>query len=482
MELGGVDGGVTSSERFVCGSTCRRAARPVQTNRRGQLPPCGRDRHTHLEHRRGGVAVGARPGPVRRGRGRGSRSSRVGTEPALATGTGCTAASAGWPTGWPRSGQARPWTAREEAALAASIGERLRAVSPTQHRRRPSSTGWPARRARWSLLGRAGLGRRASTGCWRSRRRTAGRSMQRRRPLGDRRRSLARRRCTAATRGGCASRRRARRRTPPTLLLAEAEETPAGLNWLFVPRRLVPPDKLDQGRPVEMPNWSHGLAGIAAALARRRCSPSPAPTSSRRPGEEPSTSSRWPTRRPWRTVASPYLAGSRTRPRHGRVHLELVPRPWLATSRSSTPSRRQESARLRASRRQPGSRAACTRRTPRASPSAATRASGTTTAAAAALPEWPLRSLPHDRSFALALADDLVERAYVEGDRVYWRFSEHRNDEPLLGPALGGCRVPRASRGSCSRSHASFPPPSRAAAGGRPSPSARRCRPPRCGR
>ena len=51
-------------------------------------------------------------------------------------------------------------------------------------------------------------------------------------------------------------------------LLDEAEETPAGLNWLFVPRRLVPPDKLDDGRPVEMPNWSHGLAGIAAALAR----------------------------------------------------------------------------------------------------------------------------------------------------------------------------------------------------------------------
>ena len=30
----------------------------------------------------------------------------------------------------------------------------------------------------------------------------------------------------------------------------------------------MPPDKLDDGRPVEMPNWSHGLAGIAGALAR----------------------------------------------------------------------------------------------------------------------------------------------------------------------------------------------------------------------
>jgi hypothetical protein len=45
--------------------------------------------------------------------------------------------------------------------------------------------------------------------------------------------------------------------------------------------------------------------------------------------------------------------------------------------------------------------------------------------------------LPHDRDFALALADDLVARAYVEGDRSYWRFVEHRNDEPLLPPGVG---------------------------------------------
>ena len=36
--------------------------------------------------------------------------------------------------------------------------------------------------------------------------------------------------------------------------------------------------------------------------------------------------------------------------------------------------------------------------------------------------------LPHDPAFAVALADDLVDRAYVEGDRAYWRFTEHRND------------------------------------------------------
>ena len=35
------------------------------------------------------------------------------------------------------------------------------------------------------------------------------------------------------------------------------------------------------------------------------------------------------------------------------------------------------------------------------------------------------------------LADDLVDRAYVEGDRAYWRFTEHRNPEPLLPPGVG---------------------------------------------
>ncbi|TDD59364.1 hypothetical protein E1263_15070 [Kribbella antibiotica] len=45
-------------------------------------------------------------------------------------------------------------------------------------------------------------------------------------------------------------------------LLAEQEETSSGLNWLFIPRRYLrkPP-------PLEMPNLTHGLAGIAAVLA-----------------------------------------------------------------------------------------------------------------------------------------------------------------------------------------------------------------------
>lgn len=45
------------------------------------------------------------------------------------------------------------------------------------------------------------------------------------------------------------------------VLLAEAEETADGPRWLFVPRRFR------DTPPTEMPGWSHGQAGIAAALA-----------------------------------------------------------------------------------------------------------------------------------------------------------------------------------------------------------------------
>ncbi len=74
---------------------------------------------------------------------------------------------------------------------------------------------------------------------------------------------------------------------------------------------------------------------------------------------------------------------------------------------------------------------------PRASPSAGTPASGTTTAAAAAPPASAPPCCPTTPPSRCVLADALVERAYVEGDRAYWRFTEHRNPEPLLPPGVG---------------------------------------------
>ncbi|MDX3660225.1 hypothetical protein PV646_23235 [Streptomyces sp. ID05-26A] len=39
--------------------------------------------------------------------------------------------------------------------------------------------------------------------------------------------------------------------------------------------------------------------------------------------------------------------------------------------------------------------------------------------------------------FALHLADVVVENAIADGEGVCWRFTEHRNDDPLLPPGIG---------------------------------------------
>jgi hypothetical protein len=44
---------------------------------------------------------------------------------------------------------------------------------------------------------------------------------------------------------------------------------------------------------------------------------------------------------------------------------------------------------------------------------------------------------PADLQFAVLMANALVERAYVDGNRTWWRFIEHRNPEPLLPPGVG---------------------------------------------
>jgi hypothetical protein len=44
---------------------------------------------------------------------------------------------------------------------------------------------------------------------------------------------------------------------------------------------------------------------------------------------------------------------------------------------------------------------------------------------------------PDDLAFAVRLGDALVERAMVEDGRAYWRFLEHRAEEPLLPPGVG---------------------------------------------
>ena len=269
----------------------------------------------------------------------------------------------------------RPWT-DEESALAAAIGERLRSVTPTakdityfdglvSHLQCLVLLGEPGVDAcvdrllelapdGWPDMNDATLGTAAIV-------------------LGG----------LTAIEAGCA-RGAELAAYAADRLLAEAEETPAGLNWLFVPRRHVPPDKLDDGRPVEMPNWSHGLAGIAAALARAgSVLERPDLVDAARQGAEHLVTLADPA-----SLADGGLALPRRIP-HKPDHDEYT---WnwchgpAGTWRCSRRSTRPVSPTWPASRRQRGWHGACTRCTRRASPSAAGRASGTTTAAVAAPP------------------------------------------------------------------------------------------------
>ena len=320
----------------------------------------------------------------------------------------------------------RPWTA-DESALAAAIGERLRAVTPSatdvtyfdglvSHLQCLVLLGEPGVEAcvdrllelapdGWPDMNDATLGTAAIV-------------------LGG----------LTAIEAGC-ERGAELAAYAADRLLAEAEETPAGLNWLFVPRRLVPPDKLDDGRPVEMPNWSHGLAGIAGALARAGVAlDRPDLVEASRRGAEHLVTLADPA-----SLADGGLAVPRRIP-HKPDHDEYTwnwchgpagtlalfealdaagvpdvagepPTAWVdrclhSLHTSGIPERRW-----------PGfwdndGRCCGT--------------AGVGVGRPAARPD-----------FALALADDLVDRAYVEGDRAYWRFTEHRNPEPLLPPGVG---------------------------------------------
>jgi hypothetical protein len=50
---------------------------------------------------------------------------------------------------------------------------------------------------------------------------------------------------------------------------------------------------------------------------------------------------------------------------------------------------------------------------------------------------WQRHGRADDLAFAVTLADAIVDRAIRDGDHVYWRFVEHRNADPLLPPRPG---------------------------------------------
>jgi lanthionine synthetase-like protein len=216
------------------------------------------------------------------------------------------------------------------------------------------------------------------------------------------------------------------------LLLTEAVEVPGGLDWAFVPARF----RTDE--TVWLPNFSHGVAGIASALAVAgvRFDRPELVTSAARgaahlvslgtvdgdgfvvpqripPGEEP--------------VSHGWCHGGSGTSLLFRA-LELA---GVAEVAGAAPPvwHRRCLAGVRASglpeRLRPGFW------------DNDGRCCGTAGVGDVFLDAWCRDGRQEDLAFAVRLADALVARAVTEGPHAYWRFVEHRNEDPLLPPGIG---------------------------------------------
>ncbi|MCY4725507.1 hypothetical protein NYO98_04380 [Nocardioides sp. STR2] len=223
------------------------------------------------------------------------------------------------------------------------------------------------------------------------------------------------------------------------LLLAEGEATEAGTTWPFVPHRFTEAVRAERGEQ-EMPNWSHGLAGIAASLAVAGAElDRPDLVEAARSGAEHLVT--------LGDTSDGGLVLPHVIPRdpdhdevtyswcHGPTGTSLLftalEHAVVTEVAGETPAQWQRRClhSLRTSgipeRLHPGFW------------DNDGRCCGTAGVGDVVLDAWQLRGVDDDLAFAQVLGDALVERAIVEDDRACWRFTEHRNDDPLLPPGVG---------------------------------------------
>ena len=219
------------------------------------------------------------------------------------------------------------------------------------------------------------------------------------------------------------------------ILLAEQEPREDGTYWPFVPLRF-----LLTGDDVQMPNWSHGQAGIAGALAVAGAeldrpnlveaamsgaehlvtladtsregfvAPMTVPD---KPGQDPVTFT-WchgPTGTSLLFAALDHAGAT-----------DIAGEPPAVWHRRCLHSVRTSGL---PERLRPGFW------------DNDGRCCGTAGVAEVFLDSWQRTGEPDDLAFALHLADTLVERAVLDGPHAYWRFLEHRAPEPLLPPGVG---------------------------------------------
>jgi hypothetical protein len=226
------------------------------------------------------------------------------------------------------------------------------------------------------------------------------------------------------------------------ILLAEGEPTGAGTNWLYVPRRFGVDVPVERQR--EMPNWSHGLAGIAAALAVAGSELGrPDLVEAARSGAEHlvtlgSTDGGGfvvphviPNQPDMDEVTYTWCHG----PTGTSLLFTALEHAGVDDVAGESPA--QWHRRCLHSIRTSG----IPERVRPGFWDNDGRCCGTAGVGDVFLDAWQRHGVDDDLAFAQVLGDALVERALVEsgrdGDRACWRFTEHRNDEPLLPPGVG---------------------------------------------
>ncbi len=220
------------------------------------------------------------------------------------------------------------------------------------------------------------------------------------------------------------------------VLVAEGEQEPTGTNW-----QMVSPRFGSSRGNAQMPNFSHGLAGIATALALAGAElERPDLIAAARSGAEHLVSL-------GDTDGSGFVV-PRYLPRdfndqdevtytwcHGGTGTSLL---FLALERAGVAEVADLSPltwhrRCLHSVRSSGIPA-------RLHPGFWDndgRCCGTAGVGDAFLDSWQRTGHDQDLEFARRLADTLVERAVREGSHAWWRFIEHHAEEPLLPPGVG---------------------------------------------
>jgi hypothetical protein len=231
------------------------------------------------------------------------------------------------------------------------------------------------------------------------------------------------------------------------VLLAEEERRPSGSTWPFVPLRFrTDPD-------VEMPNLSHGVAGVAAALAvAGAVLARPDLTDAARRGAEHLVSLAntdadgfvVPVEVPAEVPGDPGTEATGKAPDrdevtytwcHGPTGTSLLFLALQAAGVDRVAGEPTTSWHRRCLHSVRGS--GVPERLYPGFWDNDGRCCGTAGVGEVFLDSWHRAGQDEDRRFAVHLADTLLDRAVPEGPYTYWRFLEHRAPEPLLPPGVG---------------------------------------------